>query len=212
VMQGVAEAHAQGLLHGELKPASVFLASSMAARTPTPKVLDFVTAKEATDAKRRRANTLHTTTFSDYQYMACEQLHMESDIDGRADVYALGVLLYRTLTGLFPYRAENPVDLALEMAHAPHVPLTERDTMLSSDLESVVARALACDREQRYPTVGAFAAALAPHALGEGVSELSPGLPVSARSRRQWVKTRLPRAAGRSHSGWIAKLSPWSWR
>ncbi|MET0344280.1 MAG: serine/threonine-protein kinase [Polyangiales bacterium] len=164
VLRGVAAAHAAGVLHRDLKPENVLLADSPDGLEPMPKVLDFGLAK-LRDAGRKSQLTQLTAPaalMGTYQYMAPEQLRGRDDLDERVDVYALGVMLYEMLTGVLPYAADNPVDLALQVLESEPVPLSAHDASLSPALGDVVARALARDRAERFASVEAFALALAP--------------------------------------------------
>lgn len=218
VMRGVAEAHAQGILHGDLRPENIILSESPSDERCVPKVLDFWVGKLTTDAKRVRAQTLHSDVFSSYKYMSFEQLHSHDDVDGRADVYALAAILYRMLTGHLPYEAANPVDLALRMAKEQLVPLNLREPKFSQELAFVLRRALAKDRERRYPTVGALAAAIEPFANGTKPVVATPAgirggaqASSSVKGRKRWVRMKLPSVARATHLDRLSQLPRWAW-
>lgn len=164
VMRGVAAAHAVGVLHRDLKPDNIFLQQSPDGLEPVPKVLDFGLAKLDGSRNDMPALSAIGAVLGTYHFMAPEQLRPQGELDVRVDVYALGAILYGLLTGRLPYEAENPIDLALQVLEAEPALVTEHVASLSPELASVVARALCRDREQRYPTVDAFADGLKPFA------------------------------------------------
>jgi serine/threonine protein kinase len=164
VMRGVAAAHAVKVLHRDLKPENIFLAESPDGLEPIPKVLDFGIAKLSWDASSTKQQSAQTGLMGTYPYMAFEQLHARGDLDGRVDVYALGAVLYNMLTCRLPYEADNPVDLALRMLQSQPEPVTVYVPSLPPEIDAVVERALARDRDQRYATVDDFALALEPFA------------------------------------------------
>src|SRR5262249_42591159 len=103
------------------------------------------------------------------QYMAPEQARGEA-VDKRADVYALGALLYHVLAGRAPYRGSDAAQvLELVLKDAPQ-PLVEAQPGVPADLHAVVAKAMARDREARYPDAEALAADLRRFQTGQLVS------------------------------------------
>jgi eukaryotic-like serine/threonine-protein kinase len=165
VMRGVAAAHAAGVLHRDLKPENIFLCELPDGLEPVPKVLDFGIAKLGYDADET-ALSAQSAVLGTYQYMAPEQLRRQRDLDARADIYAMGVVLYRMLTGAMPYDADNPVDLALQILQSEAPRLSQHISSAPSELEKAVARALARDRYERYPSMNEFAVALEPFTGG----------------------------------------------
>jgi serine/threonine-protein kinase len=196
----VAAAHAEGIFHRDLKPENIFLAQSPDGLAPTPKVLDFGVAKLSADIEST-ALSVTSSLMGTYQYMAPEQLRVARDVDQRADVYALGAVLYQMITGNLPYNAQNPVDLALQILQSEAPSMTTHVPNLPAGLASVVARALTRDRDLRYQTLDEFALELEPFAGGlrfRGQGE-APVLPVrvpapeaapSSSSSRSDVKSR----------------------
>lgn len=162
IARGIAAAHAAGVLHRDLKPENVMLCDSPDHMPPVPKVLDFGLAKVRSEANLKLS--LPGSVLGTYGYMAPEQLRANTEVDERIDVYALGTILYEMLSGAAPYRAENAVDLMLQM-HAGDVPSIDSSVpSLPAELSPVIARALARDPEARYASVEEFAFALEPFA------------------------------------------------
>ncbi|MCZ7684828.1 MAG: serine/threonine protein kinase [Sandaracinaceae bacterium] len=112
VCRGLAAAHAQGVVHRDLKPSNLFLDSGADGRT-TVKILDFGVAKLAGEPELTRAGAVVGTP----AYMAPEQARGSSEVDERADLYAVGAVLYRMVTGRSPYMAEEPAALLATLLH-----------------------------------------------------------------------------------------------
>ena len=159
VCDGVHHAHQRGIIHRDLKPANILVDER-----GQPKILDFGVARAA-------GANLHLTTVQTEQgqlvgtlaYMSPEQLRgVSEDIDARSDVYALGVLLYRLLTGRLPYDVSGtPFAESLRRIieeQPPRIGAIDRD--LRGDLEVIVARAMAKEPDRRYQSAAALAADL----------------------------------------------------
>jgi serine/threonine-protein kinase len=158
VCAGLAEAHGLGLIHRDLKPANVFIAVQ-GGETDIAKVLDFGLVKP-TKGPEAAALTADMTVSGTPLYMAPEQAMADRSLDARADIYALGVVMYQALTGQPPFRGDSP--FAVMMAHArdPVVPPSKVRPGVPHDLEKVLLRCLAKKPGDRYPTVKALAEAL----------------------------------------------------
>ncbi|HVZ70895.1 MAG TPA: protein kinase [Polyangia bacterium] len=165
--EGVAAAHAVGVVHRDLKPSNVFLANVVGgsgAEKPVVKVLDFGLA--AGDPSPDNATRLTGEyIIGSPAYMAPEQMVASTDVDARSDVWSMGVVLYELLTARLPFSGDTPLEMfASVMSHEP-VPMAERLGMaLPAAVEAVVARCLQKDRSRRYPSMPALAAEL--RALG----------------------------------------------
>jgi serine/threonine-protein kinase len=159
VCAGLAEAHGLGLIHRDLKPANVFIAVQ-GGETDVAKVLDFGLVKPTREPEAI-ALTADMTVSGTPLYMAPEQAMADRSLDARADIYALGVVMYQMLTGQPPFRGDSP--FAVMMAHArdPVVPPSTIRPGVPSDLEAVVLRCLAKKPGDRYPNVKALAESLA---------------------------------------------------
>jgi len=163
-MRGVAEAHRQGVIHRDLKPDNIFLAE-LGDGTRVTKVLDFGVSRIT-----ERAGDSHPTTLTRAghvigtpSYMPLEQLRGNADVDARADVYSLGVVLYEALAGKRPFDAQNEHDLGIKMATESPTPLSTYLKQVEPTLEAAVMRALARKPADRYRDVEAFIAALEAH-------------------------------------------------
>jgi serine/threonine-protein kinase len=159
VCAGLAEAHALGLIHRDLKPANVFIAI-LGGETDVAKVLDFGLVKPTNDPSAAALSSRSTISGTPL-YMAPEQALADRTLDARADIYALGVVMYHALTGQPPFKGESA--FAVMMAHARDavVPPTNVRPGVPHDLEAVVLRCLAKKPGDRYPSVKVLAEALA---------------------------------------------------
>ncbi|MDC0716544.1 protein kinase domain-containing protein [Nannocystis bainbridge] len=165
---GVAQVHAAGILHLDLKPSNLFLTRSEAG-PPIVKVLDFGVARpwrqeegpEDAASKLSRAGSPH--------YMSPEQLVESSTVDVRSDVWSLGVILFEMLAGFRPFEAESVVEVCAQLltAQPPRLPLHRPD--VPEALAQVVVRCLQKDRNKRFASVDELALALEPFgSQGEG--------------------------------------------
>ncbi len=158
VLSGLAHAHELGIVHRDIKPANLMVGHKTGIGDQV-KILDFGLARSLDpDAKRLTGGMVLGTP----SYMAPEQCR-GGTIDGRTDLYAVGILLFELLTGRKPF--ESPADDPVEVVgmHLHRVPPLLRDIVPDVEwgaLEGVVARALAKKPEDRYPTAAELAAAL----------------------------------------------------
>ena len=146
-------------MHRDLKPANVFVAVR-GGESDVAKVLDFGLVKLTKDPGAA-ALTSDMTVSGTPLYMAPEQAVADRSLDARADIYALGAMMYYALTGRPPFAGENA--FAVMMAHArdPVVPPSEVRPDVPEDLERVVLRCLAKPPKDRFPGVKALGDALA---------------------------------------------------
>jgi serine/threonine-protein kinase len=157
--EAVAEAHSLGVVHRDLKPANLFLAKRPSGR-PIIKVLDFGISKasNASDAVITAASTMMGSP----SYMPPEQLLAASTVDVRADVWALGIVLFEQLTQRIPFEAETIPELVAAIFHRPALRLTSLRPEMPEGLDAVVDRCLQKERERRFANVAELARALAP--------------------------------------------------
>jgi serine/threonine-protein kinase len=164
---GLAEAHAQGIVHRDLKPANLFLTRTPDG-TPLVKVLDFGVSKLRADEDGQTSTTRTGTVMGSPLFMPPEQARSSKDVDGRADIWSLGAVLYKLITQRPPFLADNMADLFAEILHRPHVPITEHAPDVSPGLAAVIDRCLAKLPSDRYATLGDLALALGPFASADG--------------------------------------------
>jgi serine/threonine-protein kinase len=163
----VAEAHASGIVHRDLKPANLFLARG-ADGTPLVKVFDFGLSKLAPRGERDGETTATGVqlVMGSFTYMAPEQVRTASTVDGRADIWSLGVVLHRLVSGRAPFEAQGWPEFIAMITGEPPTPLRAHLPGAPAELENVILRCLEKDRDRRFATVADLAAALAPLAPG----------------------------------------------
>jgi serine/threonine-protein kinase len=148
-------AHSRGLLHRDVKPANILL-GERTTRERRILLADFGIARQLGDISGLTATNMMVGTAA---YSAPEQLR-GSDIDGRADQYALGCTAFQLLTGSAPFQHSNPAVVISGHLSEPLPPVGERRPELAW-LNAVLGRALAKNPGDRYPSCSDFAAALA---------------------------------------------------
>ena len=167
---GIYAAHQKNIIHRDLKPANLFV---VAGAIPFTKVLDFGVSRFAqTGAVEHRLTKLGEMVGTPY-YMAPEQARAEIDIDARADVYALGVVLYECLTGTIPFDGKSYLDLLTRIVSGQHVPVEVLRPEVPAPLCAVVRRAMAVEKDARYATARQLEEALRSLPL-EGMSLVDP--------------------------------------
>jgi serine/threonine protein kinase len=149
VLNALMVTHNAGILHRDLKPDNIFIARNE--EGPVVKVLDFGISKFVTQEMSKSALTRNGFVMGTPAYMAPEQATGDASLDARADLYAVGMILYEMLTGWLPYKANTPAALLGEIMRV--TPLTPRmhRPEVHTDLDALVMRALHKDREQRFP-------------------------------------------------------------
>lgn len=158
VCEGLAEAHAAGLIHRDLKPANLF-AAHVGRRYDVAKVLDFGLVKDTTLRSGGRAQDGRVV--GTLAFMAPEQRSGEPGLDHRADLFAVGAVAYYLLTARLPFADENGLrPLVAPSPDWPVPPSTYRPDV-PADLERVVLRCLAEDPADRYPDAESLRDALA---------------------------------------------------
>jgi eukaryotic-like serine/threonine-protein kinase len=156
--RGIAEAHNEGVLHRDLKPDNIFLCQGKDGSPRPAKVLDFGVSKLYESLDRPITET--GIAMGTPQFMAPEQVDARRDLDGRVDVYAMGVVLYFTLSGRLPYDADGLYVLVQQIMEGRAAPLRSVAPEVPADLEAVVMRAMCVDRNQRQPHMRALIAEL----------------------------------------------------
>jgi len=158
VARALAFAHAQGVVHRDIKPGNVLLAAGSAT------VTDFGVAKALSSARRsgeKGAGLTNTgMSLGTILYMAPEQAAGDPDIDGRADIYSLGVTAYEMLAGTAPFAALGPRAMLTARLTLPPPPLSTIRKDVPRGLERVIARCLAIDPANRPQTAAELVEAL----------------------------------------------------
>lgn len=164
VISAIGTAHAAGVVHRDLKPANIFLFRNGAGET-SPKVLDFGIAMQVT----LDSETMHSTGITTAAvlgtptYMAPEQVFGEH-LDHRADVWALGIMLYRCLSGVLPTIAGNVGQVFKNVLGREFEPLEELVADVPKDVAQLVARMLVRDRDRRQADLREVLSVIGRHA------------------------------------------------
>jgi serine/threonine-protein kinase len=151
IARGLEEAHIRGLVHRDLKPGNVFFAIDDRGEV-VPKVLDFGVSKATALADPKFVRTNTGAVLGSPAYMSPEQARGDEDIDGRSDVWSLGVILYETLTGKTPFDGANYNQLMVSILMDGHRPAIELNPAIGKELSDLVELALEKDRDKRIRT------------------------------------------------------------
>jgi serine/threonine protein kinase len=169
-LEGVRQAHELGIVHRDLKPSNLFLARLQGGRIVV-KVLDFGISKARGGSALEMAPHQQTSTaamLGSPLYMSPEQLRSSKNVDARADIWAMGVILYELLTGAVPFEGETLGALfsAILETDAPRVSTKIRD--VPPGLDAIVSRCLQRRPEDRFATAADLQRELAPFVRAEG--------------------------------------------
>jgi len=172
VAEGLHAAHRAGLLHRDVKPGNVLVE-----QTPDGElnalVTDFGLATDLEDVDSLAADAIAGSP----QYIAPERLGgSPTAVDRRADVYSLGITMYRLLAGELPFSGENTAAILRQVVHRELPPPRQRLPTLPAELEAIILRCTAHDPDQRYASARAVAADLQRYLDGEVVEAYAAGL------------------------------------
>jgi|GEM_PF-5917508 len=179
VMAAVGFAHSRGVVHRDLKPDNILLATDSTGQL-TPKVADFGIAKVAGELKGSRKTTLGSRTLGTLGYMSPEQVVSSRDVDGRSDVFSLGICLLEYATLVSPFDRDSEFQTMKAIHEVDYV---IPDALRASDpgLVAVVERALRLDPGERFPDVAAMAEALATDGVARQQQSRAPSRPPPSR-------------------------------
>jgi eukaryotic-like serine/threonine-protein kinase len=156
--EALSEAHDLGIVHRDLKPSNLFLTRS-AGGAPTVKILDFGVARfDGSPAAAANDDQM----IGSLPYMAPEQLTSPDSVDGRADIWSLGVALFELIAGGLPFEGVTFEATCVKVMVAAPPSLQAACPSCPAGLEAVIARCLSKDRASRFSSVAELALALAP--------------------------------------------------
>lgn len=162
ILTALEVSHRAGVVHRDIKPANVMIGEG-----DTVKVMDFGIARAVSDNSATQAATMGIIGTA--QYFSPEQARGEA-VDGRTDLYSTGVILYELLAGRPPFRGESAVSVAYQHVSEAVTPPSAHNSQISPELDQVVLRALAKDKEQRFQTAEEFREHLMAAAAGNSVA------------------------------------------
>ncbi len=194
VCDAVQHAHQRGVIHRDLKPANILIAAD-----GQPKVLDFGVARA------QGGSPVHSTIETEagqllgtVAFMSPEQVHASPDaIDTRTDVYALGVVLFRLVTGRLPFGDDDPSlpELARRIVEEAPPRLSAVAPGVAPDLDVIAARAIATDKDRRYPSAADLAADLRRFVAGQPIAASADSAWYVLRTRARRYRRALAVAA-----------------
>lgn len=156
VAQALKLAHERGIVHRDLSTANIFLANQTSG-APLPKILDFGVSKNLRPNYERKIRTGSGAVLGSPDYMSPEQAGGAGDVDGRTDIWALGVQMYEALSGQCPFRAANYNALMIDIMTRPHRPLIGAMPGINPELAEIVDACLEKDREHRLDSAASLA-------------------------------------------------------
>jgi eukaryotic-like serine/threonine-protein kinase len=184
--EAVAEAHVLGIAHRNLRPTTLVV-TRRSDGAPLVKVFDFAAAEALhVEPFTKRSVSLvgSSALLTSLPYLSPEQVRDPHGVDFRADVYALGAVLYELLAGVAPFEAESaPALLAMVAADSP-VPLHTYRPDLPDALEQAVMRCLAKSRDLRFSNIAELSLALGPYASGDSTSSIERIVRLAQRGTR----------------------------
>ena len=154
---GLGEAHAVGMVHRDLKPGNIFLSRGRAGEIV--KILDFGVAKAASQSALNDDEiTERGAMVGTPQYMSPEQIRCV-DLDYRSDLFSLGVIVYRTLVGVLPFKGKNAADLGVNICNSDFVPPSHLLPDLPPSVDELMRIALAKEPPDRFQSAREMAEA-----------------------------------------------------
>ena len=163
IAQALDAAHAKGIVHRDIKPGNILFD-----QYDNAYLTDFGIARIAEGESTLTGSTILGTP----AYMSPEQVQGEKEIDGRSDIYSLGIIFYHMLTGKPPYQATTPAKIMMMHVLEPVPDIRKNLPDLPVAYEQVLLNALAKDPNDRYPTAGKFASDLLAAARGEVIPSI----------------------------------------
>jgi serine/threonine protein kinase len=173
IAEALGYAHRNGVIHRDIKPANILLTSAEAYGDERPKITDFGVAKLTAGEITTTGQLLGTPAF-----MPPEQF-TGTPIDGRADLFSLGVILYWMATGEQPFSGETMTAVSYKIVHTEPIPPAKLNPAIPAKLEAVILKCLAKNPADRYQTGEEIAQALAQIRAGEKTSSLQATAPLT---------------------------------
>jgi predicted Ser/Thr protein kinase len=196
IAEALGYAHQHGVVHRDIKPANILITSKEAHGIERPKITDFGVAKLAVGHTTLTGQILGTPAF-----MPPEQF-TGAPVDGRADLFSLGVVLYWLATGEQPFPGESLTAVSYKVVHTEPVPPRKLNPSIPSKLESIILKCLAKNPDERYQTGEDLARDLGELRNVGSPAGLKPGVPPAgapvADPNATVFETNLPTRTGKS--------------
>lgn len=168
-LEGLAHAHANGIIHRDMKPSNLFLANRPDGLSVI-KILDFGISKSAEPADRRTQQlTGGRSVLGSPPYMSPEQVRSPKTVDHRTDIWSLGICMYELLTSSMPFGGDELQETFAQILEKEPTPIRSLVAGVPAGLEQVVWKCLAKNRDDRFADVGELAKALLPFGSGTWV-------------------------------------------
>jgi tetratricopeptide (TPR) repeat protein len=213
VLEGLEAAHEEGVVHRDLKPANVIVErtrSSGGSERERARVVDFGLARLVGSGSSVLPSSLRSAAGSvvgTVSYMSPEQLRDDQPLDGRSDLFSVGVVLYQVLSGNLPFRGDSTISVAMRILSNPPDPWPEPPPAPASPgMRAVVERALAKSPDERWQTAGEMAEALRAVLAGNAPP---PAPPRRAPGRRTPLSVRTKAALALAGVG-LASVGAWA--
>jgi eukaryotic-like serine/threonine-protein kinase len=179
VLTALSYSHARGIVHRDIKPANMMLTAD-----GTVKLMDFGIARITADRKLTQTGR----TVGSLYYMSPEQIQGVENLDGRSDLYSVGVSLYEMCTNRRPFQGDSDYSIMAAHLNSAPVPPIQLDPSLPAALNDIILMSIAKDPGQRFQTADAFQAALATVAAAPGPAAVPlrnpPPAPAQPASKR----------------------------
>jgi len=183
IAPGLDEAHSKGIVHRDIKPSNILFD-----KRGNPYISDFGIAKLS---QAQAGNVTGSAIIGTPAYMAPEQAQ-GTGTDGRADIYALGIILFEMLTGKQPYEADTPMAVAIKHITDPVPQIRKIKPQLSEGIDTIIQKAMAKDKNDRFSTA----------------VEMTSALQEVARKEPTRLQTKIPFPTVKASDKTIAKAIP----
>ena len=202
VLTALEFSHRAGVIHRDIKSANIMITDA-----GQVKVMDFGIARAISDSSATMAHT--SGIVGTAQYFSPEQAKGEN-VDARTDLYSTGVLLYEMICGRPPFKGESAVSVAYQHVSEAVIPPSQFDSSISPELDAVVLRGLAKDREERFQTAEEFREHLIAAANGSPATSAAPVVAPNAvaATTTAWTLDETPEVAEDDFEAILANKAP----